>query len=73
MASYTCTCRLDSSVVGGESILLDGYYVAEELREKHPLEFEVLTTTPIRLKNRMLYDKLVCLNELIFNHYTVLK
>ena len=32
-------CRLDSSVVGGESVLLDGYSVAEELREKHPLEF----------------------------------
>ena len=72
MALCTCTCRLDSSVVGGESVFLDGYYVAEELREKYPLEFEVLTTTPIRLKNRMLYDKLVelmYLNELIFNHY----
>ena len=50
-------CRLDSSVVGGESVLLDGYSVAEELKEKYPSQFEVLTTTPIRFKNRMLYDK----------------
>ena len=50
-------CRLDSSVVGGESVLLDGYPIVEELRKNHPVQFDVLTKTPIRLKNRIIFDK----------------
>ena len=50
-------CRIDSSVVGGESVLLDSYPIVEELRKNHPLQFDVLTKTQIRLKNRMVFDK----------------
>ena len=49
--------RLDASVVGGESVLLDGYSVVEELRQKYPVEFDVLTKTSIRFKNRMIFDE----------------
>ena len=38
--------RFDECVEGGESILVDSYPVLEELRQKHPKQFEVLTRLP---------------------------
>ena len=32
--------RFDPDIVGGESILLDSFEVAEEFREKYPKHFE---------------------------------
>ena len=37
------SCRFDE---GGESVLVDTYPVVEELRRKHPKQFEVLTHVP---------------------------
>jgi gamma-butyrobetaine dioxygenase len=38
---------LEFEAVGGETILVDGYYAAEELRRQNPAAFELLATTPI--------------------------
>ena len=38
--------RFDECVEGGESIVVDTYPVIEELREKYPKQFEVLTRVP---------------------------
>ena len=38
--------RFDECVEGGESILVDSYPVLEELRKKHPKQFDVLTRVP---------------------------
>ena len=38
--------RFDECIEGGESILVDSYPVLEELRKKHPKQFEVLTQVP---------------------------
>ena len=40
------SCRFDYCVEGGESVLVDTYPVVEELRRKHPKQFEVLTRVP---------------------------
>lgn len=33
---------------GGESLLIDGFYCAEQLRKHFPQEFEILTTTMVK-------------------------
>ncbi|XP_075692113.1 trimethyllysine dioxygenase, mitochondrial [Rhinoderma darwinii] len=33
---------------GGRTLLVDGFYAAEQLRQHHPENFEILSTTPIR-------------------------
>ena len=38
--------RFDECVEGGESILLDAYPVVEEMRRKHPKQFDTLTKIP---------------------------
>jgi alpha-ketoglutarate-dependent taurine dioxygenase len=38
--------RFDSDVVGGESLLIDAFAAAEELRRTHPEAFETLCTVP---------------------------
>ena len=40
------TCRNDSCIEGGESILLDSYAVVKEMRKTHPQQFETLTRIP---------------------------
>ncbi|GAV03969.1 hypothetical protein RvY_14322 [Ramazzottius varieornatus] len=39
--------KFDESVQGGESILIDGFDVAEKMRYKFPAEFNVLCSTPV--------------------------
>ena len=48
MLNYLCVviCRFDECVEGGESIIVDTYPVLQELRQKHPKQFEVLTRVP---------------------------
>eukprot|EP00057_Strongylocentrotus_purpuratus_P018327 XP_011672801.1 PREDICTED: gamma-butyrobetaine dioxygenase [Strongylocentrotus purpuratus] len=38
--------QFDDMVLGGESIFLDGFCIAEEFREKFPHHFETLTRVP---------------------------
>lgn len=38
---------LERKGTGGESLFVDGFKVAEELRKRDPKAFEVLSTTPI--------------------------
>ena len=40
------SCRFDDCVEGGENTVVDAYPVVEELRRKHPKQFEVLTRVP---------------------------
>ncbi|HEX6387080.1 MAG TPA: TauD/TfdA family dioxygenase [Anaerolineae bacterium] len=35
---------------GGESILVDGFAAAEELKRRHPDDYEILTTVPVRFR-----------------------
>ncbi|MCU1399926.1 MAG: gamma-butyrobetaine dioxygenase [Acidimicrobiales bacterium] len=37
---------------GGENILVDGFRIAELIREQHPADYEVLTTVPFEWANR---------------------
>ena len=43
---------LKNSVKGGESILVDGFRVAEEIRSQEPEAFDLLTSTPWDFGNR---------------------
>ncbi len=43
---------LKNSVIGGESILVDGFRVAEEIRSQEPETFELLTSVPWDFGNR---------------------
>ncbi len=43
---------LKNSVKGGESVLVDGFRVAEEIRSKEPETFSLLTTVPWDFGNR---------------------
>lgn len=38
--------RFDECVTGGEILIVDLFTVAEELREKHPKHFQILTEVP---------------------------
>lgn len=38
---------LRHKAIGGSNFVVDGFYAAEILRERHPKEFEVLTKTPV--------------------------
>lgn len=38
---------LRNRVLGGTSIFVDGFHAASTLRETHPLDFDVLATTPV--------------------------
>ncbi|MCU1366668.1 MAG: gamma-butyrobetaine dioxygenase [Ilumatobacteraceae bacterium] len=44
-------CILNETA-GGENILVDGYRIAELIREHHPADYEVLTTVPFEWANR---------------------
>ena len=39
--------RKDECVSGGESVLVDAIFAAEEFRKEHPAEFATLTTVPV--------------------------
>lgn len=41
---------LSSSVDGGESIIVDGFKVAETIRQQEPQKFELLSTIPVRFR-----------------------
>jgi gamma-butyrobetaine dioxygenase len=43
---------IDNSTTGGEGVYLDGFRVAEVLREEHPEDFRVLTSVRWRWANR---------------------
>ena len=43
---------LESSAIGGDNMLVDGWFVAEEIRHVDPLGFEMLTTRPITFTYR---------------------
>ena len=38
---------LKNSVTGGSSIFVDSYHAAKLLKERHPEDYEILTTTPV--------------------------
>lgn len=40
------SCSYRNEAVGGESLLLDSYLVLEDMRVKHPEEFDILTKIP---------------------------
>jgi gamma-butyrobetaine dioxygenase len=40
-------CCLKNSVAGGESVFVDGFRIAADLRRSEPATFELLSTTPI--------------------------
>ena len=42
----TFVCRFDECVDGGDSILLDGFAVVEEMRKVYPKQFDTLTRVP---------------------------
>jgi gamma-butyrobetaine dioxygenase len=46
LSCCTLSFRFDPQVVGGDSIFLDVFAVAERLRETHPEEFETLARVP---------------------------
>jgi len=50
--SFYLKKRFDPQIIGGESILLDSFEVAEEFREKYPKYFEgiFILTNDSRLK-----------------------
>ena len=41
-----CVYRFDRQVEGGDSVFLDSFYVAEELRKQFPDDFENLVRIP---------------------------
>ncbi len=41
---------LSSDLNGGDSILVDGFYAAEHLRQNYPADFELLATTPVEFR-----------------------
>ena len=43
---------IENTAAGGQGIYLDGFRVAEVMRDEHPAHFEVLTTVPWRWANR---------------------
>ncbi len=43
---------LVNDAVGGESVFVDGFAIAEALRAEHPADFATLTTTPMAFWNR---------------------
>ena len=43
---------LASSVDGGDSIIVDGFKVAETIRQREPDKFELLSTVPVRFQFR---------------------
>lgn len=54
-ATLVCLyCRYDECVEGGVSTVLDAYPVVEELRMRHPKQFDTLTKVPVRFKNNTL-------------------
>lgn len=38
--------RFDESVVGGETLFVDGFQIAEKFRQEHPKLFDALTRIP---------------------------
>jgi len=46
-SALSCCCRNDPCVEGGETIILDGFAVVEELRRSFPNQFNTLTRTPV--------------------------
>lgn len=63
VTTYTSSCPLlihrnDECVEGGESVLLDMFAVAEELRTLHPQHFKTLTQVPATFQ-KVHYDRCV--------------
>lgn len=47
---YTLLHCLENDAEGGESILIDGFYVAEHIRNERPDFFEVLSSVPVTFR-----------------------
>ena len=47
---YLLARRNDECVTGGDSIIVDAFAAAEELRHKHPAAFDCLTKTQVRFQ-----------------------
>ncbi|MEB3182134.1 MAG: TauD/TfdA family dioxygenase, partial [Nostocaceae cyanobacterium] len=45
-----CFYMVENTVTGGESILVDGFRVAEDFRKHHPEYFDILAQTPIQFQ-----------------------
>lgn len=41
---------IENQAVGGESVLVDGYRVAQDFREHHPDYFKILSETPVQFR-----------------------
>lgn len=50
--------RNDECVKGGESVMLDAFFMAEQLRSEHPDHFKTLTRVPATFQ-KIHYDRLV--------------
>jgi alpha-ketoglutarate-dependent taurine dioxygenase len=48
LLQYLYACENTTS--GGESILVDGFRVAQDIRRHHPEAFQILTQTPVRFR-----------------------
>ncbi|MEG4347889.1 TauD/TfdA family dioxygenase [Microcoleus sp. A003_D6] len=46
----TCLHMGQNDVLGGESLLVDGFRVARDFRQNHPNYFQILAATPIRFE-----------------------
>ena len=55
--------RNDSLVEGGETVILDGYPVVKEMREKYPIYFDTLTKVPVTFQRQYhgKYETVICL------------
>lgn len=42
-----CFYCVEHNAIGGESLILDGFYVAQEFRRHHPDYFQILAQTPV--------------------------
>lgn len=42
-----CFYMVENTVLGGESVLVDGFRVAEDFRQRHPDYFQILAKTPV--------------------------
>ncbi len=45
-----CLYMVENTVVGGESVLVDGFRVAQDFRQRHPDYFQILAETPIQFQ-----------------------
>nr|WP_287278587.1 MULTISPECIES: TauD/TfdA family dioxygenase [unclassified Okeania] len=45
-----CFYMVENTTSGGESILVDGFRIAQDFRQQHPRYFQILTETPVNFK-----------------------